>query len=97
MLGKKLKAYLLPIIDPVSESDSLARGRSLFSDVGVKSRDEALLRLMRGSDAWLRALAVYCAADSSSQEVRAALERHRGDRDPVVAETALFVLRTQAT
>lgn len=87
VLGKNLKKYLFPIIDQISEAVTIQRGRALFG-LDIKTRDQALVSLMRGRDAWLRACAVYCALGSDSEEVRAALREARDDRDPIVAETA---------
>jgi ATP/ADP translocase len=59
VLGRDRKRYLFPIIDPVSESETLAHGRALFGRPAY-TREEALERLAQGGDSWLRACARYC-------------------------------------
>ncbi len=91
VLGTKLKTYLFPIIDQISESVTIQRGRDLFG-IDITSREQGLLSLMRGRDAWLRACAVYCSAGAETEELREAVKEAGRDADPVVAETAKLVL-----
>jgi hypothetical protein len=91
VLGANLKRYLFPIIDQVSESVTIQRGRDLFG-LDIKDRDGALLTLLGGRDAWLRACAAYCAAGCDSQAVKDALARAQSDPDPIVAEAAALAM-----
>jgi HEAT repeat protein len=92
VLGSNLKRYLFPIIDQVSPAVTLQRGRDLF-DVDVASQEQALLRLIRGRDPWLRACAIYCCTVGASDEMRRAVEEAERDPDPLIRETAARVLR----
>jgi len=91
VLDSASKRYLLPIIDGGSEAATLARGRELF-EVDAGTGDDSLERLIRGSDAWLRACALLCARGTTSPALRRAAEDARRDRDAVVAQTAALVL-----
>lgn len=90
VLPPSLKKYILPIIDPVSVEATVHRGRELFG-LEAETRDEALVLLIRGRDAWLRACAVYASAGGESPAVRRAVDGVRNDPDPVVAEAAALV------
>lgn len=91
VVGKSIKKYLFPIIDRVSETMAIKRGQELFG-FEVKTREEALLRLLRGADAWLRACALFCVKGSDSEEIKAAAADALDDHDPLVAETARLAL-----
>jgi AAA family ATP:ADP antiporter len=91
VVGKSVKKYLFPIIDRVSETAAIKRGRELFGSE-VETREEAVLRLIRGGDAWLRACALFCVKGPSSKEIRSAVADALDDPDPVVVETAKLAL-----
>lgn len=82
LLAGRDKHRVLPLLEPEPPS------RSPEPDKDTKRR--SLLELMQGSDAWLRACAVYCAAPERREliAVRRALE----DPDLIVRETARLVL-----
>ncbi len=86
------KRYLLPIVDEVSEDILLQRGRDLFG-LDIKTRDDALLALIRGADSWLRACAVFSAGSSQSSALKEAVAAAVDDPDPLVAETAYRLTR----
>jgi len=87
VIGRNVKKYLLPIIDPVSEGIVIQNGRRLFG-VRIDGRTTALKALIEGTDAWLRACAVYCAGHDDDEVLQAAVEQAMLDPDPRVAETA---------
>lgn len=91
VVGKGMKKYLFPIIDQTSEKVAVKRGQELFG-VEIKTREQGLLRLIEGSDAWLRACAIFCVRETESDELARAVEKASRDADPVVAETAALVL-----
>jgi len=91
VVGKNVKKYLLPIIDRISEAVAIKRGQELFG-LEVKTRDDALLKLIDGSDAWLKTCAIYCVTQADSEEVQRAARGALRDPDPIVVETAKLVL-----
>ena len=96
LLAKSFKRYLFPIIDQVSEDISIQRGQELFG-MTINTRNEALVHLMRGSDAWLRACAVYCAGGSDAPEVLETVDEALNDPDPVVVQTAEHVMKSRSS
>ncbi|UCD63480.1 MAG: hypothetical protein JSW34_12140 [Candidatus Zixiibacteriota bacterium] len=86
-----VKKYLFPILDEASPERVVRKGRELFG-IRFEHKDQALLYLMGGRDSWLKACAVYNALDCESPEVIEAVESARSDRDPVVRQTAEFVI-----
>jgi HEAT repeat protein len=95
VVGKNIKKYLFPIIDRVSETIAIQRGQELFG-FEIDSRDAALVRLIEGPDAWLKACSLFCVTKDSSEAVRLAAGRALDDPDPVVAETATLVQKRLA-
>jgi AAA family ATP:ADP antiporter len=93
VLGHNLKKFLFPIIDRVSDTVTIERGRDLFG-VDVTDAQAAILLLIRGRDPWLRTCAIYCCAGGADGEVRRAVEDARNDPDPLVRETAELALRS---
>jgi ATP/ADP translocase len=91
VVGRNVKKYLFPIIDRISESVAIKRGQELFG-FEVETREEALIRLMRGPDAWLKACALFCVKETDSDEVKRAAGEAVRDPDPLVVETARLVL-----
>jgi AAA family ATP:ADP antiporter len=91
VVGRNVKKYLFPIVDRVSESVAISRGVELFG-LEVRTRDDALLKLIEGDDAWLKSCALFCAMDSNAEEVQNAIRAAASDPDPVVRETARLAL-----
>ena len=92
VLDRDQKACLLPFLDPASDEAALEAGRRLFDRV-FWSKDEALTHLIKGDDPWLRACAIGCIGGTGSPEVMELVRQSTDDPDPVVAETAAWVLR----
>lgn len=86
LLAAPDRQRVLPLIETEQRSERL-----LATDAEMKRA--SLRRLMRGSDAWLRACAIYCAARDPEQvaAIRAALS----DPDPIVRETAELAIGVQ--
>jgi AAA family ATP:ADP antiporter len=91
VVGNNVKKYLFPIIDRISEAVAIKRGQELFG-LEVKTRDGALLKLIKGSDSWLKTCAIFCVTDANSDEVKQATRVSLRDPDPIVVETAKLVL-----
>ncbi|MCK5407521.1 MAG: hypothetical protein KAJ37_08710, partial [Candidatus Krumholzibacteria bacterium] len=91
VVGKDVKKYLFPIVDRVSESVAIQRGQELFG-FEIETRDQALLKLIRGSDAWLKSCALHCLTESDSDDVKRAASEVTKDPDPLVVETARLAL-----
>jgi ATP/ADP translocase len=91
VVGKNVKKYLFPIIDRISETVSIERGQELFG-FEIKSKEEALLHVMRGPDAWLKACALHCVTADDTEEVKRAAAGAVRDPDPLVVETAKLAL-----
>jgi AAA family ATP:ADP antiporter len=91
VVGKNVKKYLFPIIDRISERAAVERGQELFG-LEVKTRDEALLKLIAGPDSWLRTCAIFCVTETASDEVKRSAKNALRDPDPMVVETTELVL-----
>jgi AAA family ATP:ADP antiporter len=87
VVGRNVKKYLFPIIDRISETVAIKRGQELFG-FEVKTRGDALQRLITGSDSWLKACALYCVTEGDSEQVKQAARDAIRDPDPIVVETA---------
>lgn len=87
LLRTDIKKYILPILDDVSESTILQKGRELF-DVGFSNREDALVHLIDGTDSWLRACAIFDIRKDDTHRLQELLNMSLGDPDPVVRETA---------
>jgi AAA family ATP:ADP antiporter len=90
VVGKNIKKYLFPIIDRISESIAIRRGQELFG-VEIDSREAALVRLIEGPDAWLKACALFCVSKDDPENVKKAAKKAVYDPDPVVVETAKLI------
>ena len=87
LLAKDVKKYLFPIIDRVSVEALISKGRSLFG-IGFNNVTEALEYLVAGTDAWLRACAIYNADLAPSDRLRELVGQAASDGDFIVRETA---------
>lgn len=87
LLRTDIKKYILPILDDVSQSTILQKGRELFN-VGFNNREEALAHLIDGTDSWLRACAIFDIRKDDSHQLQKLVNKSLGDPDPVVRETA---------
>jgi len=94
LLGAGMKRYLFPIIDVASEQHMVEHGRELFG-INIHSREQALLLLIGGTDSWLRACALYSLVNSSTPALMQAARRAAEEPDPLVSETARFVLGSE--
>jgi len=83
LVDRETMSLLLPVLEP----DTPAEPRP-----PTRPAESWLTPLLGGSDAWLRACAVYASADHSSPRIRALVEACRQDPHPVVRETASLVL-----
>ena len=92
MLNKDIKKYLFPFLDQVSLEITIQKGQDLFRE-RIKSKEEALVHLIRGRDAWLRACAIYNVVGTASPTLMRLAEEARNDLDPAVRETAKTVLQ----
>ncbi|MEE8577617.1 MAG: HEAT repeat domain-containing protein, partial [candidate division Zixibacteria bacterium] len=92
LLKSNIKRYLLPILDEASIERIVRKGQELF-DIEMSTFDEALLYLINGRDAWLKACAIYATPETMSSEVRQAVENAANDLEQVINQTAELVLR----
>jgi ATP:ADP antiporter, AAA family len=94
VLGKNIKKYLLPILDPEAIDIAMRNGQKLFG-LRIHSFNEALIHLIRGKDPWLKACAIYAAGASQASEIVTAIEEARNDPNRVVRETAGYILHNR--
>jgi AAA family ATP:ADP antiporter len=94
LLGKDLKRYIQPILDPVSIDLTLRKGRDLFK-ISIQNCELSLQMLIQGDDLWLKACAIYMAGsiDPMPEECRALIQAAAKDSDSLVRETAALVLK----
>jgi ATP/ADP translocase/HEAT repeat protein len=91
LLKKEVKTYIFPIIDDAELDEAIRRGQELF-DVSVRSRQEALLRLIETDDPWLRAVAIYNVTPEDFELVRELILDSQKDASQVVREAAELAL-----
>ena len=91
VLSGSLKKYLFPIIDEASPEAAIRRGRELFG-VELTSRRDALAHLIKGSDSWLKACAIFQLAAEPEDDLMTLVREAQSDLDPVVRETASHVM-----
>ena len=91
VLGKDLKSYLMPFLDPISSETTILKGQKLFG-LSVKGRQEALASLILGRDPCLRACAIYNVTPMDPPDLVKLVEQARSDQDPLIRETAERVL-----
>lgn len=94
VLGKNIKKYLLPMLDPEAIDIAMRNGQKLFG-LRIHSFNEALIHLIRGNDPWLKACAMYASGDSQSSDIVSAIEEARNDPNRVVRETVSYVLHNR--
>ena len=94
LLGKDLKRYIQPIVDPVSVELILRKGKDLFQ-ISIQDCEKSLEVLIRGDDLWLKACAIYMAGnmDPMPDDCRALIRAAADDSDSLVSETAALVLK----
>ncbi len=92
VLKKDLKRYLLPIVDGVSQEQTIQKGQDIFG-VRIEARSEALAVLLQGRDSWLKACAMFTLSEFHTDDLMNAARQASRDADPVVRETAELVLR----
>jgi len=95
LLKKDVKKYLYPIVDEDSPERIIKRGQELF---GIKKlgKEESIINLINGNDRWLKALAIFNTQHINSDAITKRVENQLNDSDPVVRETAEFVLNKQS-
>jgi ATP/ADP translocase len=91
LLPSHLKQYLIPIIDRWPRDQIVETGRRLFA-LEWSSREEVLSYLMRRSDPWLKACAIYSAGEWGCSPLIPDVREAARDADPFVKETALLAL-----
>jgi AAA family ATP:ADP antiporter len=95
VLQNNLKVMLLPLLEASSSDQLMYTANSLF---GIRSvdRTEALRIILRQSDVWLKACAIYEIGDKNILDFREALRELQLHKDPLIRETAQWALRRQA-
>jgi len=91
LLRNDIKKYIFPIVESVVAEDVIRQAQRVFS-LNQKSAEEGLADLIQGRDNWLRVCALYCAGQTDSPQLRDLVQKATSDRDPLVRETARWVL-----
>lgn len=96
LLDRDLKQRFLPLLEDAPRTERLGQVSALYPPP-TGSAAEALSALVHDEAAWVRACALWCAAEESPPETRAAtLEASADDANPVVRELALVALARTA-
>jgi len=90
LLDRQLRQRLMPLLEGDSPEQALAHGVRLYG-WSLDSRPQALGRLLRGPDPWLRVCALYQLEGAADPETLALVGGLEADPDPVVRETAALV------
>lgn len=83
----------MPILDETSPEALTRIGRKRFR-IDITNRQEGLLALMRGSDPWLKACAIYASGTVNSTDLQDLIEEASGSSNLLVRETAQLVAKT---
>ena len=86
VIEAKLKPLILPLLDPPPRG--IARVASDLFPKPLDRRTDTLAYLLRGTDPWLKACAVYCVHADDPDPLPGLVRGLTEDRDPVVRETA---------
>jgi len=92
ILPHHLKRMLLPMVEELP-TEQVLQSANGFLDVHPGDRKEALRRLASDNDPWLRACTLYEIGTRGLSELRPLVELAREDKDPLVQETAVAVLK----
>ncbi|NIS17485.1 MAG: hypothetical protein GWN00_28305 [Aliifodinibius sp.] len=87
LLSRDVKKYILPILDDVPVETVLRKGEEFFR-VKMRTREEALERLINGHDNWLRCCAIYNVSANVSENMKKLIYDAQNDPDPLIRETA---------
>ena len=74
VLEQRIKQRLLPLLEDASPSEFVVIARQVM-EARPETRDEALLRFLRGPDEWLRAVAAWSVGEERLQPLTRELER----------------------
>jgi AAA family ATP:ADP antiporter len=91
LLSANIKKFVLPILDEISPEVTARKGRELFN-LGINSKEESLVALIKGNNIWLRVCAIYNVINTKSASLIALVKDALNDHDPIVRETAKLVL-----
>ncbi len=92
VLRKDSKRYLLPIMDGVSQEQTMQTGQQLFG-IRIEKRGEAIKVLVSGRDPWLKTCAIFTVSEFQTEEILNLVRGCKEDHDSGVRETAHLVLR----
>ncbi|HDY86881.1 MAG TPA: HEAT repeat domain-containing protein [bacterium] len=90
LLSSNIKKYLLPILDQDSPQAVIQHGQKLFN-IRIETYEKALENLVRGSDSWLKACAIYVIFDENNKDLIYIVKEVLNDSDSVVRETAELI------
>lgn len=96
LLSANIKKYVLPILDEISPEVTAQKGRELFK-LGINSKEESLMALIKGKNVWLKVCAIYSVTNTDSEDLTELVRQSLHDRDPLVRETANLVLKKIAS
>lgn len=87
VIDKNCRAPALAVLDDTDREAQLQRAAALFGDA-PRTPDAALVDLLNGQNAWLRACAAHVGAERPNPELRARVEAARHDAHRFVREAA---------
>ena len=91
VLKKGVKKYLFPIVDTITVDARIQKGQELFG-VAIQDIESALEYLIRDSDPWLKACAIYAVTSHRSDKLVELVRKQSNDSNPIVRETVQLVL-----
>ncbi len=93
LLNPALRKYVLPLIDNKVTLGQRARKGRAFWKWKPLSREEALAELLRGSNRWVCACAMYAAGQLGLNGLTSSMQQLSQSSDPLLSETACYVLK----
>jgi hypothetical protein len=91
VLEMRLKPAILPLLEESSAEVLVDRARSLYG-IQSDSRNEAIRKLLRHSDVWLKACALHEVGDKRILELIQECRTLASDANPLIQETASWAV-----
>jgi AAA family ATP:ADP antiporter len=94
-LERSIRRVILPIIDNIPDSVKLNQVNSFLS-IQKRGADDALLELLKGTDSWLSACAIYWIYQQKRQDLYPHLQPLIDRNDPLIQETITWASQLRA-
>ncbi|MGF1670811.1 MAG: Npt1/Npt2 family nucleotide transporter [Balneolaceae bacterium] len=90
VLDREFHEELIPVVDPVSITDTVERAKKYFG-IKIESYTDGMLLLLNGDDDWLKTCAMYGITSQCPEALKEYVVNSVKDKNPVIKETAQLV------